>query len=251
MSTQAALILEPSYVLVQQTAKGLLKNMGLLLKGKLDQMMESTRFLATLPRSGLGEDIDLTQQDKLLTILGLRVGALLKDLAERVASEQWSELNMDCVRLTRAFIDHYTASNFYSEIRRQSNLDDRSKNVLLKLANVFTLDALKTSIADLAEFGIISPTSIKKIRKASSAAINSLTPDLIALSDAFAFTDFELNSVLGQKDGNVYESLWKTVNERNPINTNRIDGVVRGYEQLLKPLNETARGSGGGTRSRL
>lgn len=212
-------------------------------------MMESTRFLARLPRDGIGATVDWTNQTTLLTILGLRVGALLTDLAARTSIEQWNELNMECVRLTRAFIDHYVANNFYSEINKASNLDTSSREVLKNLANVFTLDALKTSIPDLAEFGIITPSNIKALRRASSIAINVLTPDLVALTDAFAFTDFELNSVLGQASGNVYESLWKTVNERNPINTNRIDGVVRGYEKLLRPLHETAKGSG--ARARL
>lgn len=40
----------------------------------------------------------------------------------------------------------------------------------------------------------------------------------IGLTDAFGFTDRELNTALGNKDGNPYEALWNSA-QKNPLNS--------------------------------
>lgn len=232
-----------NYVLVQQTAKGLLKNAELLSRGKVEKMMDSTRFLAKLPTRSQTSKIDWNDRTTQLTVLGSRVGALLRDLAKRAAIEPWHQLNMECVRLTRAFIDHYTATMFCQQISKLSSIDRKAHERLEKLASIFILDALKNGIADLAEYSIVPNACISDLRRASSDAINSLESDLVGLTDAFQFTDWELNSVLGRADGDVYRQLWKTVNEKNPVNTNREGEVVQSYDRLLRPLHAAANGT--------
>lgn len=52
------------------------------------------------------------------------------------------------------------------------------------------------------------------------------------LTDAWDFTDFELNSTIGQYDGGIYRALVKRV-EDEPLNQHE---VTIGYEEYLKPL---------------
>ena len=231
-----------NYVLVQQTAKGLLKNVQLLMKGKQDQMMLCTQFLSKLPQDGVTGDLDWTDRKTQLTVLGLRVGAVLRDLATKAMSEEWSELNMECVRLTRAFVDHYVATTFTTEIAGR-NIPADAKSALEKLASIYALDALIAGIPDLAEFSVIPMHNVKTLRQTLAKTIHSIEDDLVALTDAFGFTDWELNSILGKADGDVYKELWRTVNEKNPVNTSRVGGVVRGYQSLLRPLHHVARGT--------
>lgn len=232
-----------NYVLVQQTARGLLKEFMLLKSGRKNKLMSCTQFLSKLQDTKCNGIIDWNSRDTQLNILAVRIYRSLESLAHAATSEDWSELNMACVRLTKAFVDHHVAAVFCGEISKQSNIGAAGVGTILqKLADVFILDALQTGIPDLAEFDIVPNSAIGALRKAFASSINALRLDLIGLTDAFGFTDWELNSLLGRSDGNVYQELWKTVNEKNPINTNRTDDfVVPSFERLLKPLHEIAK----------
>lgn len=222
-------------------------------------MMSSTKFLASLPSVATKEDpIDWSDHAVLLTLLGHRVNAVLHDLARRAGSEPWLALNMDCVRLTRAFVDQYAASLFCAHIARLETEAEASSGsssrrrrrgtpsdtiaVLKRLARVFLLDALRSGLADLAEFSLLRAKEMTNLRTQFRDALDALDHELVGLTDAFAFSDWELNSVLGRADGDVYRSLWRTVNERNPVNTSRRNGVVSAFERLIRPLHDTATG---------
>ena len=46
-----------------------------------------------------------------------------------------------------------------------------------------------------------------------------MTPrEALQITDAFGFSDFELGSVLGRYDGQVYETLWEEV-KKDPVNS--------------------------------
>lgn len=80
--------------------------------------------------------------------------------------------------------------------------------------------------------------------------IACLQPDAIGLTDAFDFTDYDLNSALGCYDGKVcfevsccacsrsslrsqpYERLYEW-SKRSPLNKTQ---VADGYEEFLRPL---------------
>lgn len=219
-------------------------------------MMSSTKFLASLPSVATKEDpIDWSDHAVLLTLLGHRVNAVLHDLARRAGSEPWLALNMDCVRLTRAFVDQYAASLFCAHIARlEADASSGSSSrvgrgtpsdtiaVLKRLARVFLLDALRSGLSDLAEFSLLRAREMTNLRTHFRDALDALDHELVGLTDAFAFSDWELNSVLGRADGDVYRSLWRTVNERNPVNTSRRNGVVSAFERLIRPLHDTATG---------
>lgn len=49
------------------------------------------------------------------------------------------------------------------------------------------------------------------------ATISKVANNAVALTDSFGFTDHELNTALGKKDGRAYEHLWDAV-QKNPVN---------------------------------
>jgi len=57
------------------------------------------------------------------------------------------------------------------------------------------------------------------------------------LTDAFGFTDYELDSALGVYDGKAYENLFKRA-QLEPLNEKE---VVDGYEEFIKPILERGR----------
>lgn len=204
--------------------------------------MRSTQFLADIQSCGLEGQIHWADRTTQLQILGLRVSRLLKDLASRAKTERWSELNMHCARLTRAFVDHYVATMFHEELSKDKPSDPRARIVLSRLLDVFILDSLTIAMPDLAEYDIVPGNSLRSLRQVSIVAMNAISEDLVGLTDAFGFTDWELNSVLGRADGEVYKNLWNVVNEKNPVNTSRTEEVVSGFQTLLRPLHDIASG---------
>jgi len=63
-----------------------------------------------------------------------------------------------------------------------------------------------------------------------------LRKDIVALGDAFDFSDYWLNSALGRYDGNVYEDMYKWA-QGGRLNVIPVDQEVRKY---LKPLAKAA-----------
>ena len=59
--------------------------------------------------------------------------------------------------------------------------------------------------------GILGSRDSMLVDKAISTLLTQLRPDMVALVDAFEFSDRVLGSDLGRYDGNVYEALYQSV----------------------------------------
>jgi len=57
------------------------------------------------------------------------------------------------------------------------------------------------------------------------------SPNAVALTDAFQFGDYMLNSSLGRYDGDVYRDMYRRA-QHEPLNKNQ---VPPGYEEYLRP----------------
>ncbi|CAO1634974.1 unnamed protein product [Sympodiomycopsis kandeliae] len=64
---------------------------------------------------------------------------------------------------------------------------------------------------------ILGPESVLALEQAIRTLVETVLPQAIPLTDAFGWSDWELGSSLGRKDGRVYESLMAEA-EGNPIN---------------------------------
>ena len=79
--------------------------------------------------------------------------------------------------------------------------------------------------------GIVSTAEAKHVQKAVTELMDELRPDACALVDAFDIPDRVLNSVLGRKDGNVYEALFQAA-KKSELNRQE---VFAGYQDALRP----------------
>ncbi|BFZ58374.1 hypothetical protein PYCC9005_005436 [Savitreella phatthalungensis] len=234
-----------NYVLTQQTARGLLKNLQNGMSGK--PTMSCFRPLGEAVQEIVGGsaetgDVDWDSRDAVLALLCRRTASILLELGEQAQSRPWNDLNFLCVRLTKAFIEHYTAIQFF----------DTAPQPLHPLGHIYLLSNAIEALTDLSERpGLLpSPASCHRLRyEAWPKALGALDSLAVPLTDAFGFTDFELNSCLGRHDGAVYDALWKQVNEKNPINTTALPGsVVPGWERYLRHMPEVARGFSAGAK---
>ena len=55
------------------------------------------------------------------------------------------------------------------------------------------------------------------VKKNIYEALTKIRPNAVSIVDSFDFTDRELNSVLGRRDGHVYENLLKWA-QASPLN---------------------------------
>ena len=57
----------------------------------------------------------------------------------------------------------------------------------------------------------------QKVLQRKRELLTQLRPDAISLVDAWAFTDYELNSAIGREDGDVYTALLAAA-QSSPLN---------------------------------
>jgi acyl-CoA oxidase len=84
----------------------------------------------------------------------------------------------------------------------------------------------------LLEAGWMVPSSPAAARAAVSRLLAEIRPEAVALVDAFGMSDWELSSVLGRHDGDVYTHLLAWA-RRSPLN--RIE-TMQAFEKHVRPL---------------
>ncbi|KAL1943321.1 hypothetical protein VTO73DRAFT_4396 [Trametes versicolor] len=121
--------------------------------------------------------------------------------------------------------------------------------VLKKLYLLYLLTNVESGLADVLSFNLLSGSGSVDPSRALRVAIKQtcldILPEAVGLTDGFGFNDWELDSALGQYDGNAYEEMWKRV-QSEPLNKTE---VPDGYEEYIKPL--LLRGPGLAGRSKL
>ncbi|GJJ13069.1 hypothetical protein Clacol_007318 [Clathrus columnatus] len=158
-----------------------------------------------------------------------QVGQLVQDLDKRL-SEKSAETLSTLLRLARSDSNHYLLTTLEAALVDLLSLDLLpSKKTPSKLDSA---SSHKDSVSIQEEFRDRS----HELRSTIALLEEELLPHAIGLSDAFGFTDWELNSALGVKDGRVYETLWERT-QLDPLN----ETDIVGYEEYLKPIMEYGR----------
>jgi len=83
---------------------------------------------------------------------------------------------------------------------------------------------LSKAVGELLTFEIVTPKLSVWLSDAYRKEVLGLTArEAVQITDSFRFTDYELGSVLGRFDGQVYEKLWEEV-RKDPVN---VEGTFR------------------------
>lgn len=69
------------------------------------------------------------------------------------------------------------------------------------------------------------------VRSMLASELQRLRPDAVALVDAWHFSDYELNSALGRRDGRVYSALLSMA-RRSPLNASEVGPA---WESVMRP----------------
>ncbi|KAG0308675.1 hypothetical protein BGZ98_007248 [Dissophora globulifera] len=188
---------------------------------------------------------DMYRQDIILAAFQHRAARLIYELAQaEIAGHAWSDLNLECMRLSKAHVQYIMIENFYNGLEKRynasSNPTTQQKNLLAAVRSVYYVHVFYTMELELGEFledGYLSYQQAAWIRQAVKDSLKVLRPNAVGFADCFGFSDTFLNSALGSYDGRAYERM-AAMTELEPLNSELTDekGVIWGYDEYLKPL---------------
>ncbi|CAD5234691.1 unnamed protein product [Bursaphelenchus xylophilus] len=162
-----------------------------------------------------------------------RFESLKKSLSE---SEAFNKVSIDLCRASRWHVKAYLVKNFFSYISRFQG-SARIKEILLDLASLYALDQISAGLSHFLRDGYYSQGQADQVKLSIETLLERLRPEAVAIVDSFDFSDRELHSVLGRRDGNVYENLLKWAQQSQ---LNRAD-VLDAYHKYLGPMMKEGR----------
>ncbi|KAL1720168.1 acyl-CoA dehydrogenase/oxidase C-terminal [Schizophyllum commune] len=224
-----------NYVLDQQVVRAALKAYRALKPGQTD-LPPSSAYLQRLtggensPSGFTFTSFEALVADPstLVALLEWRAALVVRELAN--AGEV---TGMDAARVARAVTDAFVAARV-AQMAQEVQKDGVRKEdagVVRRLFVLCLLTSAETALPDLLVHGLLSGTQeVAALRRAVATACASLVPHAIGLTDAFGFSDWELDSALGVYDGRVYEALWDRA-QREPLNKKE---VTDAYGESIK-----------------
>ncbi len=177
--------------------------------------------------------------------LAFEAHALVKATQEKGKSRAFAEnfYSLPLLLAGRAHIECYIFSASIARVSAVSSATD--PEIINVLKNVISLFALTTIASPLAlstgsflSSKSISVAQIEDMRRQIDVLLEKLRLDVIALTDAWAFSDASLKSAIGCADGNVYERIMKWTRQL-PINVDaaKNGGVFKkGWDDTLGPF---------------
>ncbi|KAF8153565.1 peroxisomal oxidase [Mycena galopus ATCC 62051] len=180
-----------------------------------------------------------TQPATAILLLEWRAALLVHESAQTLSEPDATATQ----RVSRAVTEAFVAARVGEMIEALGTvLAQREAKVVAKVYLLYLLTTVESSLVDLLSFGLFraAPTGnpprsrdpTRVLRLAIAELCRELLPEAIGLTDAFGFSDWELDSALGVYDGNAYEALWARV-QQEPLNQTE---VTEAYETSIKPL---------------
>ncbi|KAE9240769.1 hypothetical protein PF004_g7351 [Phytophthora fragariae] len=111
-----------------------------------------------------------------------------------------------------------------------------TKFAVTQLCQLFGVWLLVNGLGDFRHDDYISSSQADLAHQQLANLLPLVRRNVVRLTDAWDFSDFELNSALGRFDGDIYRALVDHA-EREPLNASQ---VPEGYDKYLRPLIKSA-----------
>ncbi|KAF5376636.1 hypothetical protein D9615_007859 [Tricholomella constricta] len=238
-----------NFVLDQQVVRAALKSYKALFSlsptPSASSLSPSSNYLRLLlPPSQPPQVTDSAWHDPAfaITLLEWRAAILVREHARTFADPDASVNQRVAKAVTEAFIAVQVG-----EIMKNLTLPAPTGDVVRSLYTLYLLTVVEGGLVDLLSFGLLRPGTNdnnnnnthsgssdpgRALRLHINRLCQELLPNAIGLSDAFGFTDWELDSALGVFDGKVYEALWARA-QLEPLNQTE---VTSAYEESIRPM---------------
>uniref|UniRef100_A0A8R1I2G8 Acyl-coenzyme A oxidase n=1 Tax=Caenorhabditis japonica TaxID=281687 RepID=A0A8R1I2G8_CAEJA len=234
-------------VMLQQLARYLVKSAGLVQAGQSSKLgplvaylgakSDSTSLIDRTPTPGFAEYVKTFQhiaRKQTLKAAQKLFGFMEKGDTREVA---WNKSTVELNRASRLHTRLYIVEAFVRRVEEVA--DPRLKEVLTDLLRLHVNYELLDVAAYALEDGFLSSSQLDYIREQLYFYLAKIRPNAVSLVDSWEFSDRELRSVLGRRDGNVYENLFAWA-KASPLNKT---DVLPSVDKYLKPLMESARAS--------
>ncbi|PYI21821.1 acyl-CoA oxidase [Aspergillus violaceofuscus CBS 115571] len=261
-----------NYVMWQQTLRYLFKQIGALQAGRMldSDMTESLsgyqQWLQvegdkSSPSHLLLDSNHLSEPEKLLKIFQHHFHRLLSAAHSFYAqqtrtsspAEAWNASLPRLLPAAHSYIEYLVLHSMQRRVAVIGKAQPSLLPVLSRLTELFALTTITnpgpsfTSIS-FAEDRILTADHFPQMRARIDELLVALLPDIIALTDAWDFTDASLCSALGCRDGNLYERLMSWTKQL-PVNQ---QDLAREAWTIEGGIGEFLRGDiTSGTKSRL
>ena len=238
-------------VLALQTARYLLKHLGMHAKGK--EISDLVEYLGDLEKFTSGKakcqatkasDINLEELFQIMragaAYAVLSAASVLREGAKEVGpKESWdSKAGSELQDAARAHIYYYTFRAFKERIEKEVK-SPQLKVVLEKLCALFALDRVIRYPQSLFESGYLRANQFNLLKKRKAMLLEEIRPEVIGLVDAFGYPDNTLNSAIGSYDGNAYQNMWDWVQNYNDFNKADLSETwvkyIKGFRSVNPP----------------
>ncbi|KAG7397631.1 hypothetical protein PHYBOEH_000390 [Phytophthora boehmeriae] len=112
----------------------------------------------------------------------------------------------------------------------------KTKAAVAQLFQLFGAWLLANGLGDFRRDDYFSSAQGDMVHKQLQKLLPSVRLNAVRLTDAWDFSDFELNSAIGRYDGDIYRELVNQAT-REPLNATE---VPEGYEKYLRPLIQSS-----------
>jgi acyl-CoA oxidase len=164
--------------------------------------------------------------------------------SKKTPEEAWNKNMLSIIAASRAHIEYIVLQAFTAHlVHLEGTISVSLMDILDSLCSLFALSHIinprTIDAVSFVEDGYLSSSQLSNIRGLVNGLLEELLPEAIALTDAWDFTDANLCSALGMKEGDVYATIMQWV-EQLPINQRawqNNEGVYRpGWEKWIDPI---------------
>jgi len=107
--------------------------------------------------------------------------------------------------------------NFVDVISQLKKYDEKTGVVLERLCALFALYRIFEKCTTLDWVGYFTTEHSENILRTINTLLTEIRPDAVALTDGLGYVDHDLETCIGQADGNVYEAVYDWA-RRSPLN---------------------------------
>ncbi|VDM36834.1 unnamed protein product [Toxocara canis] len=123
------------------------------------------------------------------------------------AEDAWNSCSVELCKASRMHVKCYLVKTYLEKIS-QCN-DPELRPPLNLIGRLFIFDQMAAHMGAFRKAGFMEDSQAESISRAIYDILTLLRPNAVALADSLDFSDRELHSVLGRRDGNVYPALLK------------------------------------------
>lgn len=173
------------------------------------------KFLNSASSSGITiqDKGDFTIEKLLKSIENVILRISLKCVKHIEKTNDWDSIGAEKLTLSKLYACQYMLSKWVVKLNEISN-PEILKN-LKSLAKVFAITNIETFGIYFLQHGVIESNVFEELKDYYKVLLSDVRNEVIGLTDSFKLSDYFINSVLGNHNGDIYHNYLNTVKSLN------------------------------------